>query len=321
MDERKISIPYFGFTLIELLIIVSIMGLLMTVGLAYYQNFNRRQIVVQAARDLKNNLRLAQSKALAGEKIEGCSGTFGGYRVDFYSDEYVVSAICNGNLVEYKRYPLQGTEWADGPSYLIFKPLAGGVYNPEETGPAQIILSGSGTHYSSEVAVSESGEIAAEDNVPYVPPPTPTPTPEATPTPGGPPPLPPEPTPTPTPSCIPEGEIKQIYLGAPDCCPGLTPIPNYTFDEQMLCQLLLGGEVCAYCPNGVCGPGENECNCFDDCGGPTCISGTGTECGTGSCACYQRHDWQISDPPGCTGEEDFDTCTWDSSCFSECFGF
>jgi prepilin-type N-terminal cleavage/methylation domain-containing protein len=177
-----------GFTLIELLITISIMGLLLTIGLVYYQDFNRRQIVVQAAGDLKNNLRLAQSKALAGEK-EGCVGTFGGYQVDFSSDEYVISVLCDGIPVEYRRYPLIGLAWAGGPPYLIFKPLAGGVENPE-TAPAEITLSNS-SNYSSKVIVDEGGEISLKNNVDYVSPPTPTPTPS---------PLPPGVTPLPTPT-------------------------------------------------------------------------------------------------------------------------
>jgi hypothetical protein len=27
----------------------------------------------------------------------------------------------------------------------------------------------------------------------------------------------------------------------------------------------VGASVCARCGNGECGPGENECNCPDDC--------------------------------------------------------
>jgi prepilin-type N-terminal cleavage/methylation domain-containing protein len=321
---KNICLKNKAFTIIELLITISIMGLLLTVGLVYYQDFNRRQVVVQAANNLKNNLRLAQSKALSGEKIEGCSGTFGGYKVEFFPDEneYVVSAICDHILVEYKRYSLEGTELAEYPSYLIFKPLAGGVEIAQgggtpPGGSAGITLSR--INHSSEVTVSESGEIAVEADVPYVPPPTVVPTP--TPEPGSPPsePTPTDtPIPTPTPLCIAEGENKPIYFGGPDCCPGLTAISNYQIDETG-CHLLLGGEVCAYCPNGECGPGENECNCSEDCGGPTCTSSTGTSCGTGSCACYERHDWQISDPSGCTGEEDFDTCTWDFNCLLQCY--
>ncbi len=252
-----------GFTIIELLITISILGLLLAIGLVYYQDFNRRQIVVQGANDLKNNLRLAQSKALAGEK-EGCVGTFKGYQVDFFLSEYVISALCDGVKVEYKRYPLKGLVLAGGPSYLVFKPLAQGVENPLG-GKAEITLSSS--NHSSKVIVDEGGEISTDDEVP-VPPPTPTPPPGQEPSPSE---LTPTETPilpTPTPSCVPEGEIRQIYLDSPDCCPGLTSISNYIFSEETGCQLLLGGVFCAYCPNGTCGLGENYCNCLQDCPAP-----------------------------------------------------
>ncbi len=291
------------------------MGFLLTVGLVYYQDFNRRQITVQGASDLKNNLRLAQSKALAGEKGD-CEGTFGGYQVDFLSDEYVVSIICNDVPVEYRRYPLTGLAWADGPPYLIFKPLAQGVENPEG-GSVEITLSS--TSYSSKVIVDEGGEISTDNEVPYVPPPTPTLTPTPTPEQGSPPPEPtPTDTPIPTPTCVPEGEIKQIYLGGPDCCPGLTAIGSYQIDETG-CHLLLGGQVCAYCPNGVCGLGENYCNCPEDCpsGGPTCIGGEfWGECGGDGCWLFYRRHWLNYEPDGCSDDdrEEFNRCEFDFDC-------
>jgi len=229
-----------GFTIIELLITISIMGLLLTVGLVYYQDFNRRQIVVQGANDLKNNLRLAQSKALSGEKGD-CEGTFGGYQVDFSSDEYVISVLCDGIPVEYRRYPLKVLAWAGGPPYLIFKPLAQGVENPE-IGPAEITLSS--TNYSSEVTVSEGGEISVENDVPYVPPLL---------------------------TCVEEGEIGFESLGGgpgEECCPGLESVLNSwpEPDSPGVCGQAMGRFVCVLdCGDDQCTLGENECNCPSDC--------------------------------------------------------
>jgi hypothetical protein len=69
----------------------------------------------------------------------------------------------------------------------------------------------------------------------------------------------------------------QIYLGGPECCSGLTAIGNYQIDETG-CHLLLGGQVCAYCPNGECGAGENYCNCPSD-----CCAALFESCSTASC--------------------------------------
>lgn len=67
---------YSGFTLIELLVVVVITSLLFGVGIANFNEYNRKQTIVQAAETIKNNLRLAQSKAQSGEK--DCTGSFCG---------------------------------------------------------------------------------------------------------------------------------------------------------------------------------------------------------------------------------------------------
>jgi len=65
--------------------------------------------------------------------------------------------------------------------------------------------------------------------------------------------------------CVPEGGSAIVYPGAPDCCPGLTDISCSAPDGEGGCPICTGARPCAYCPNGTCGPGENECNCPADC--------------------------------------------------------
>lgn len=64
-----------GFTLIELTIATAILMSLTGFGTASYLNFNEKQVLEQAGKDLKNHLRLAQEKALAGEKDTAVCGT------------------------------------------------------------------------------------------------------------------------------------------------------------------------------------------------------------------------------------------------------
>ena len=101
-----------GFTLIELLITISIIGIIFTLGLAKYNEFNRRQILAQAASGLRSNLRLAQNKAFSGEKdcsaskcggVDGVCGTndanersLDGWYVSFTADSYQVYGQCGG---------------------------------------------------------------------------------------------------------------------------------------------------------------------------------------------------------------------------------
>lgn len=221
-----------GFTIIELLITISIIGLVLTIGLVYYQDFNRRQVVVQAAKDLKSNLRLAQSKALSGEKPGGCSGTLSGYRVDFTANNYTLAAICGDIPFGARTYSFTaGVSKVSGPNSLLFRVLAGGV-DP----PGEIVLSGK--NYSSKVVVKAGGEISLEESVVYVPSATPTPT---TPAPTSTPTLPPlTPTPTSTPTPIPTstptppacaGFFQQC--NPPPCC---SPYQCKTFFFIDLCQ-------------------------------------------------------------------------------------
>lgn len=77
-------------------------------------------------------------------------------------------------------------------------------------------------------------------------------------------------------SCIKEGEKGSTGCGSPDCeeicCSGLTKISDARFIPAVGgngCELGMGSAgpifICAYCGNGVCGKGENKCNCPGDC--------------------------------------------------------
>lgn len=177
-----------GFTFIELLVSLAITGVVLSLGLAKYNEFNRRQIVVQAAQGLKANLRLAQSRALAAEKQ--CSGEFLGYKVLVFSDSYYLFSECRdgeGPRTSYQ-FPERVNAYA-GETFegFLFKPLGEGL---EESG--EVYLAGYGTYERvavEKVAVETAGNIYVEEvedlppTVQLLPPasavetPTPTPTP------------------------------------------------------------------------------------------------------------------------------------------------
>jgi len=149
-----------AYTLIELLVVISVIGLLVTAGFAYYQDFNRRQVVNQAAGDLENNLRSAQSKALAGEKPEGwCDNSdesLIGYRLEFTSTtSYRVIAVCsNVNEGPFETILVDLPKQVDGPdgSGVLF-----GVLTRGAEAKTDFILSGYGIE--KKVIVEESGNI------------------------------------------------------------------------------------------------------------------------------------------------------------------
>lgn len=147
-----------GFTLIELLVTASIMIIIFIVGIASYTQFNRGQILNQAGLELKNNLRLAQSRASAGEKpATGCD-TLEGYRVTFSTatdnDFYTIQAKCSNGLAgDQGRFDLPTVvRFQPLPSPVLFKALAGGV-----DGAGAIILSSFGT--TRTVTVTGVGEV------------------------------------------------------------------------------------------------------------------------------------------------------------------
>src|SRR3989338_3912401 len=63
-----------GFTLVELVIVTAIIIGISGFGTANYLSFNEKQTIEQAAKTVKNNLRLIQQKAIAGEKDSGVCG-------------------------------------------------------------------------------------------------------------------------------------------------------------------------------------------------------------------------------------------------------
>jgi len=150
-----------GFTLIELLIAISIMGILLTVGMVYYQDFNRRQILNQAAKDLSSNLRLAQSRALAGEKPQDwCDAedeTLVGYKLEFSSEtEYQLMAVCSSSEVKItKLVKLPNNVVGPNGTGVLFKVLAQGA--EAET---SFLLQGFGQE--KRVRVELSGNIKIE---------------------------------------------------------------------------------------------------------------------------------------------------------------
>ena len=70
--------------------------------------------------------------------------------------------------------------------------------------------------------------------------------------------------------CKQEGE-KWVGVVEPDahCCPGLTQIydtwPEYSDGDYSCIVNIVAGYVCTQCGDGICGIGENVCNCPEDC--------------------------------------------------------
>lgn len=112
----------FGFTLIELLVVITLFGITSSLITASYITFERNQRIRNAAQTLKNDLRFAQNKALAGDKgvpnsggsctdlaqccPNGNNDTLVGWYVTFdpaQTSSYTYAGVCNtgGNEISF----------------------------------------------------------------------------------------------------------------------------------------------------------------------------------------------------------------------------
>lgn len=67
--------------------------------------------------------------------------------------------------------------------------------------------------------------------------------------------------------CAPEGDVREGKDICSLCCPGLAEVEYLAPDASGACEPQAPPSVllCVACGDGVCGKGENVCNCPDDC--------------------------------------------------------
>lgn len=124
--QSDMSVAPGGFTLIEILVTMTIAGVLFAGGYAAYQDFSRRQALDNAYKELRTNLNLARQLAISGEKLPSCTSPLSGYRVDFYSTHYTLSAVCGVTIVA-SDIPLPSGITVSGTSGFMYKALAQGT--------------------------------------------------------------------------------------------------------------------------------------------------------------------------------------------------
>ena len=120
-----------GFTIIELIVSISIILVLTGLGIASYRNYSDREVAKQEISTLKSNLRLAQSKAAAGQKpIRNSCSSFVGYTVSFTLSSYTITPNCANGLAidEALTVTLPASVTFVSPySSFTFYPLSGGT--------------------------------------------------------------------------------------------------------------------------------------------------------------------------------------------------
>ena len=112
--------------------------------------------------------------------------------------------------------------------------------------------------------------------------------------------------------CIPEGKAQCDYddwnLA---CCDGLVPLSQIPLDAAGNCTFPLPcGFICTKCGNGICGAGENLCNCPEDCGQTACAMNAdcddGDDCTEDQCFGGVCQSIGIPGCGWCTTDEDGD---------------
>lgn len=145
-----------GYTLIELLVVIGVMFLLSGSLIANYNAFNDNQRLKQAALTLKNTLRGAQSRALAGQKpTSGCTELVG-YEISFTETSYSLQARCSDGLAgEASAVTLPtGVTFSPVPSSILFVVLTG---RTDKTGDVSLVLLGLAKRYT--LLLHSNGDI------------------------------------------------------------------------------------------------------------------------------------------------------------------
>ena len=122
-----------GFTLIEIIVVIAIVSILMSVGLAYYNKSNEEKELRSDTEKLSDILHLARQKAISGDQkdLPACTD-FNGYQVEIIdSGSYRLVLCCNdactgADREEIQSYSLQSSITLDPSSSTIkFKKLTG----------------------------------------------------------------------------------------------------------------------------------------------------------------------------------------------------
>lgn len=122
-----------GFSFIELLVVITVTMTLLGFLVANYGSFQRKQEVKQAMLTFKTNLRLAQTKASAGQHPTSAACTnFQGFLVSFPNlTSYTIGPVCDegSSYTEEKTTVTlpSGVSFSTLPSSFTYRPLTHGI--------------------------------------------------------------------------------------------------------------------------------------------------------------------------------------------------
>ena len=161
LDMRK------GFTLIELLVGLAIVAVIAGGGTVYVNNFRGRQDLKLAREEIVNNLRLARSMAISGQKPDGYTSKVAYVSVVVNAGGVMTASTPDGVGYFSRDLAADGVEVAsDGPimfmgyeGKLVELDSQGGVVPMPSSEMSTITLSSTRTDDRYEVQVHSSGVI------------------------------------------------------------------------------------------------------------------------------------------------------------------
>jgi len=133
-----------GYTLIEILVVITITGVLMTIGLSGWTVYRNRRALDEIGLTLVSSLRQVRSKAVRGEKpttISCTCSSLDGYNVEEDSGNLESVPVCSGNrLIDPSCQDIiaisEQVDW-ELPTSFMFKSLTGYT---NESGPFYVNL-------------------------------------------------------------------------------------------------------------------------------------------------------------------------------------
>lgn len=157
-----------GFTLIEILITIVIIAVILGIGTVGYNNYTKRQVLIQEGLKLKDALRNAQTNASSGAKPISVSCTeLVGYEVDFTVNSYSVKPKCNPdqpNVLVATTTINPQLLFNPVPPALLFQVLDRGVQTTAiktASDSAMIVIGQNGGNSTYTLTVASDGSVTA----------------------------------------------------------------------------------------------------------------------------------------------------------------
>lgn len=114
-----------GYTLVELMIVVSIVGILVSMGASAYGRAREKQISEAAGEQIITILQENQTSSGIGKK--DCDGKFKGQEIVLTSSNKIMAtSICESSRGTTSEHAISGITWSSNESF-VFSPLSLGI--------------------------------------------------------------------------------------------------------------------------------------------------------------------------------------------------